>query len=116
MTKHQHTPTEILAKLQRAEQMAAEGKLQRDIATALNVSVMTYHRWRKSYRADHSPLSAESSDDHRIAKLQVENQRLRRLVTDLLLEKTKLEEELLASTARRNRATEHHRSQGLIHP
>jgi putative transposase len=93
MTKHQHTPAEILAKLRLAEQMAADGKPQRDIAHALNVSVMTYHRWRKSHPA--RPVEAAAADNtQRITELQIENQRLRRLVTDLLLEKVRLEEEM----------------------
>jgi putative transposase len=94
MTKHQHTPAEILAKLQQAEQMAAEGKPQRDIAHALNVSIMTYHRWRKSHSARPVQAGAAPGDQKRISELQVENLRLRRLVTDLLLEKVRLEEEM----------------------
>jgi putative transposase len=93
--KHQHTPTEILAKLQQAEQMVAEGKLQRDIANALNVSVMTYHRWRNTYRTNRLTVQPKTrSEQQHIAQLQVENQRLRKLVADLLLEKVRLEEQI----------------------
>jgi hypothetical protein len=53
---------------------------------------MTLHRWRKA------PPEPEPAD-HRIAKLQVENSRLRRLVTDLLLEKIKVEEAGQSSVA-----------------
>ena len=58
---------------------------------------MTLHRWRK---AQPGPQPAyETGQSHRtrsgrnrIAELQLENLRLRRLVTDLLLEKIRLEE------------------------
>jgi hypothetical protein len=49
---------------------------------------MTLHRWRK---APAVPDRTREVDD-RIAELQLENSRLRRMVTDLLLEKIKLEE------------------------
>jgi putative transposase len=44
---------------------------------------MTLHRWRQA---------PDASEGDRIAELQLENSQLRRLVTDLLLEKIKLEE------------------------
>jgi hypothetical protein len=72
--------------------MAAEGSLQRDIAQALSVSVMTFHRWRKASIAQ-SQHEAASLQDQQIRELELENSRLRKLVTDLLLEKIMLEEE-----------------------
>lgn len=98
--KKKHTSSEIAAKLAQANDLAAQGKLQSDIARALGVSVMTLHRWRKTPLKLHAaPVPNEipgfgSEDDQngRISELQLENSRLRRLVTDLLLEKMKLEE------------------------
>jgi putative transposase len=119
--KKRHTPYEIAAKLQHADRMKEQGKLQQEIARALNVSMMTYHRWRK---ASHPPaagpdrlsvgISSAPSEPRpgtmvgavrtaqldpgeaslRIRELQLENSRLRDLVADLLLEKVKLEESL----------------------
>ena len=88
---------EIAAKLAQASDLACQGKLQSEIARKLGVSVMTLHRWRK---AQPGPQPAyETGQPHRthsgrdrIAELQLENLRLRRLVTDLLLEKIRLEE------------------------
>jgi putative transposase len=60
--------------------------------------VMTLHRWRKLPLDKESNVkpSARSEDELdqeiRIADLQLENSRLRRLVTDLLLEKMRIEE------------------------
>ena len=93
--KKRHSRVEIASKLAQANDLATHGKLQSEIARTLGVSVMTLHRWRKappgSQLASREPDRARGVD-HRIAELQLENARLRRLVTDLLLEKAKLEE------------------------
>jgi hypothetical protein len=86
--------------------MAAEGRLQSDIARALGVSVMTYHRWRSGRPAPEPAKQVERREPRprdrlteqeraaRIEELQLENSRLRRMVMDLLLEKAKLEDML----------------------
>jgi putative transposase len=97
--KRRHSHAEIAAKLAQAEVMSHEGRTQGDIARSLEISVMTFHRWRKAHPQRAAVLSSRTQEatpgrDHRerIAELQLENSRLRRLVTDLLLEKLKLEE------------------------
>jgi hypothetical protein len=99
--KKRHSRVEIASKLAQANDLATQGKLQSEIARALGVSVMTLHRWRKAsprpqpafvatHEAGQSNRTRGGGD--RIAALQLENSRLRRLVTDLLLEKIRLEE------------------------
>lgn len=98
--KKRHSDSEIVAKLAQADILAQAGRTQGDIARALEVSVMTFHRWRKAHPKRAAALSKSQEilpdvgHDQRehIAELQLENSRLRRLVTDLLLEKLKLEE------------------------
>jgi putative transposase len=102
--KKRHSKAEVSAKLQQAHSLMAQGKLQRDVASALGISVMTFHRWRKAQAEHGQPTLITSSHAReldygsgrdmreRIAELQLENSRLRRLVTDLLLEKVKLQE------------------------
>ena len=101
MAKRKHSRFEIATKLARANELATRGKLQSEIARTLGVSVMTLHRWRKApprpqpaFVATPEARESDRARDgaHRIAELQLENLRLRRLVTDLLLEKIKLEE------------------------
>jgi transposase-like protein len=85
---------EIATKLAQANELATQGKLQSEIARTLGVSVMTLHRWRKAPLGTpeaREPDRTRGADD-RIAELQLENSRLRRAVTDLLLEKIRLEE------------------------
>src|SRR5262245_26722866 len=79
---------EVATKLRQANDLARQGKLQSEIARTLGVSVMTLHRWRKAPPG----LERTRSGDDRITELQLENSRLRRLVTDILLETIKLEE------------------------
>ncbi|RAI42231.1 helix-turn-helix domain-containing protein [Rhodoplanes roseus] len=115
MVGRRHGSEEIADNLAQADELAAKGKNQQAISKALGISVMTYHRWRKmrapmvaSSRAQdsadgrrqsssppaHSNDSPASESSDRLIELERENFRLRRLVTDLLLEKVGLEEEL----------------------
>lgn len=106
--RHRHTESEIAAKLHIASEMAAQGRLHGDIAKSLGISVMTYHRWRKAretsahqaprlaHHAERSDIPIDRGEMSQIRELQLENSRLRRLVSDLLLEKVKLEEHLSA--------------------
>jgi putative transposase len=100
-----HSQADVAVKLLQAEALAAQGKRQQDVALALGISVMTIHRWRKAQPARAPAQSVPSShpsqigqclspegDSGRIAELELENLRLRRLLTDALLEKIKLEE------------------------
>ncbi|MBR1092607.1 helix-turn-helix domain-containing protein, partial [Bradyrhizobium manausense] len=72
----------------------AKGKTQREISSALGVSVMTYHRWKKMLKSHqptmnrgleeaagspHAPRNANSEEA--IKRLELENAQLRRLVT-----------------------------------
>jgi len=96
MHRKRHSREEVATKLVRADELFERGKTQAEIARILGVSAMTYHRWRKE-RADRGvngtrqdrvpelPLSAAE-------ELREENGRLRQLVTDLSLEKLKLQE------------------------
>jgi len=99
--KKKHSTEEIATKLAQAHELATQGKLQSEIARTLGVSIMTLHRWRKTPpEPRHASLAPHETSQpermrtatDRIAELQLENSRLRRLVTDLLLEKMKLEE------------------------
>jgi putative transposase len=106
--KKRHTSAEIVTKLDEAATLGAQGRNQREIAQALGVSVMTFHRWRKAQpqtlqsRVPVEPEPrriipiadlSEAQRRGRIAELLLENTRLRRLVTDLLLEKMRIEDE-----------------------
>ena len=107
--KKKHSRVEIASKLTHATDLATQGRSQREIAHTLGVSIMTLHRWRKmppgpqtAFVAIHGAgqLNRLRGEGNRIAELQFENVRLRRLVADLLLEKIRLEEAAQTSGAR----------------
>jgi putative transposase len=106
--RKRHTAAEIAAKLEEAESLEGNGRTQKEIARSLGVSVMTFHRWRKEKpKVAHSRSAAvgfphqngvamsppKSERQEGLAELRLENTRLRRLVTDLLLEKMKIEDD-----------------------
>jgi transposase-like protein len=102
-----HTQQEILLKLAHADELMRVGKSQGEVCNALGVSVMTFHRWRKrvfekddvnvsrTYGAEPARFAnPPTMEDMRrlLQELTDENRRLRRIVTDLLLEKVRLQE------------------------
>jgi putative transposase len=100
-----HSREEILLKLRQAEELARAGKSQVEICKALGVSVMTFHRWRKrriiktkeeapARAVKPTPAAPLSVTEMALVleELSIENRRLRKMVTDLLLEKMKIEE------------------------
>jgi orotate phosphoribosyltransferase-like protein len=105
-----HSPEEVLAKLGRASELAERGLSQAEICSALGISVMTFHRWRKlplrqfdahpAKEPPHSVLNGSKStaggELERLHELQFENQRLRKLVVDLMLEKSRWQETHMA--------------------
>src|SRR5262245_49198950 len=91
--KKRHSRVEIASKLARANDLATQGKLQSEIARTLGVSVMTLHRWRKAlpgpqpaFVAIHGAGQPDRTPGggNRIAELQLENSRLRRLGSRLI--------------------------------
>jgi putative transposase len=97
-----HDPQEITTILRLADDMMRDGKSQKDVCQSLGISVMTFHRWRKVADSTDLRLEPIEGQDHapdtrhhsQIDDLRLENQRLRRIVSDLLLEKVKVQEAL----------------------
>ena len=99
--RKRHSQVEIAALLSQAREMTSQGRLQGDIAKALGISIMTYHRWRRAQGGNRPAPSGAAAhpaeprpQTNPISELRLENLRLRRLVADLLLEKMSLEEAL----------------------
>jgi putative transposase len=100
-----HSPEEIRAKLRQAQDLAHRGQSQEQVCKTLGISVMTFHRWRKEAQLPQvaSPTIKNDDDDvevrdggigtsKQIEELRLENRRLRKIITDLMLEKLKIEE------------------------
>jgi putative transposase len=75
-----HTPNQVIRKLPEAELMLAEGKSTAEVAKALEVSEVTFHRWRNQYGG------MKADDAKRLKELERENTSLKRLVADKELE------------------------------
>lgn len=88
MPGKKHTSKEIAGKLEQVSVLLTQGKSLSEATKSIGVSRQTFYRWREGRRA--GVKSAPKS----LRALEEENARLRRLVTDLLLEKMAIEDEL----------------------
>ena len=91
MARKRYKREEIVGKLRQAEVLHGQGMSMADAIRQLGISEVTYYRRRKEY-------GGMSGDQlRRLKELEKENERLRRAVSDLTLEK-----QILAEAARGN--------------
>ncbi len=86
MPKKANSPEQIIGKLRQAEIMLHQGTTVAEVCRQLEVTDVTFYRWRKEYggmRVDQA---------RRLKDLEIENARLKRLVADLSLDKAILKE------------------------
>ena len=86
MSKRTYKPEEIVAKLRQVDVLHSQGSTIADAIRQIGVSEVTFYCWRKEYggmKTDHLK---------RLKKLEKENKRLRRAVSDLTLDKLILKE------------------------
>ena len=81
-----HGPEEIIGKLREAEIVLAQGGTVSDACRRIGVSEQTYYRWRKEFGG------LKTDQARRMKELEKENQRLRRAISDLTLDKLILQE------------------------
>ena len=81
-----HTPDQIIPKLRAAEVELAGGLTIGQVCQKLGVSENTFHRWRAQYGG------LKADDAKRLKELETENERLKRLVAQLALDKLMLQE------------------------
>ena len=79
-------PEEIVAKLRQVEVLQGQGMPIADAVRHVGVTQQTYYRWRKQYGG------MTRTQLKRLKELEKENQRLRRAVSDLTLDKLILTE------------------------
>ena len=79
-------PEEIVVKLRQVEVLQGQGMSVADAVRQIGVTVQTYYRWRRLYGG----MGREQL--RRLKELEKENQRLRRAVSDLTLDKLILAE------------------------
>ncbi len=81
-----HKPEEIVTKLRQVEILAGQGMERVDAIRQISITEQTYYRWRKQYGGMGTDQLKE------LRRLQKENERLRRAVSDLTLDKLILTE------------------------
>jgi len=91
MSTKRHKPEEIVNKLRQVEVLVGQGQPRIDAIREVQISEQTYYRWRKQYGSMGTDQLKE------LKRLQKENERLRRAVSDLTLDKL-----ILAEAARGN--------------
>lgn len=86
MARKREKPEDIVSKLRQVEVLQGQGMSIADAARQISVTQQTYYRWRKQYGG------MSRNQLRRLKELETENQRLRRAVSDLTLDKLILTE------------------------
>ena len=86
MTNKRPKPEEIVSKLRQVEVLMGQGMSRLDAIRQIGVVEQTYYRWRKQYGG----MGVDQLKE--LKRLQKENERLRRAVPDLTLDKLVLQE------------------------
>ena len=81
MTSKRPKPEEIVSKLRQVEVLMGQGMSRLDAIRQIGVVEQTYYRWRKQYGG----MGVDQLKE--LKRLQKENERLRRAVSDLTLDK-----------------------------
>ncbi len=86
MAGKREKPEDIVSKLRQVEVLQGQGMTIADAVRQIGITQQTYYRWRKQYAG----MNREQLK--RLKELEKENQRLRRAVSDLTLDKMILTE------------------------
>jgi transposase-like protein len=86
MPRKRYKPEEIVAKLRQVDVLASQGQSMADAIRQIGVSEVTFYRWRQEFGG------LKTDQVKRLKDLELENNRLRRAVSDLTLDKLILTE------------------------
>jgi transposase-like protein len=86
MSRKRHKPEEIVSKLRQVDVLVSQGQTVADAIRSIGVTEVTYYRWRQEYGG------LKSDQVRRMRELETENQRLRKAIADLTLDKLILQE------------------------
>ena len=86
MGKKINSPERIVRKLREAEVLISQGNTIGQASRQLGITEQTYYRWRKLYGG------MQVSQAKKLKELENENNRLKKLVADLSLDKAILKE------------------------
>jgi putative transposase len=86
MARRRYKPEEIVAKLRQVDVLVSQGTSMADAIRQIGVSEVSFYRWRQEFGG----LKIEQVK--RLKDLELENSRLRKVVSDLTLDKLILTE------------------------
>jgi putative transposase len=86
MPRKRHKPEEIVSKLRQVDVLVSQGRSVADAVRSIGVTEVTYYRWRQEFGG------LKSDQVKRLKSLETENQRLRKAIADLTLDKLILQE------------------------
>jgi transposase-like protein len=86
MGTKRHKPEDVIAKLRQVDVLVGQGQSVAEAIRSIGVTEVTYYRWRKEYGG------LKSDQVRRMKDLETENQRLRKAIADLTLDKLILQE------------------------
>ena len=86
MGQKRHKPEEMVAKLRQLDVLVSQGRSVAEAVRSIGVTQFTYYRWRKEFGG------LKSDQVKRLKELEKDNERLRKAVSDLTLEKLILRE------------------------
>ena len=86
MPQKKHKPEEIVSKLRQVDVLVSQGQSVAEAVRSIGVTPFTYYRWRKEFGG------LKTGQVKRLKELEKENDRLRKAVSDLTLEKLILRE------------------------
>ena len=86
MARKRYKAEEIVSKLRQVDVLVAQGTAVADAVRSIGVTLVTFYRWRREYGG------LQMDQVKRMKDLELENQRLRKAVSDLTLDKLILAE------------------------
>ena len=86
MAKRSYKPEEIVSKLRQVDVLHGQGMSMADAIRQIGVSEVSFYRWRREYGG------MKTDQLKRLKELEKENERLRKAVSDLTLDKLILTE------------------------
>ena len=84
--RKKHKVEEIVTELRQVDVLTAQGRPVAEAVRSIGVTEVTFYRWRPEYGG------LKGDQVKRLKELEVENNRLRRAVSDLTIEKLILKE------------------------
>jgi predicted RNase H-like nuclease len=86
MPRKKYKAGDIVSKLRQVDVLVAQGNKVPDAVRSIGVTQVTYYRWRREFGG------LQMDQVKRLKELELENQRLRKAVSDLTLDKLILAE------------------------